>query len=79
MNKTKLIGQQTFGKGVVQSTKEFSNGSVLKYTIAEWFTPSGKAINKEGIKPDFEVELTAEDIKAKTDTQLDKAIEIIKQ
>jgi carboxyl-terminal processing protease len=79
LKKTKLIGQQTFGKGVVQSTKEFSNGSVLKYTIAEWFTPSGKAINKEGIKPDFEVELTAEDIKAKKDTQLDKAIEIIKQ
>lgn len=79
LKKTKLIGEQTFGKGVVQSTKEFSNGSVLKYTIAEWFTPSGKAINKEGIKPDFEVELTAEDIKAKKDTQLDKAIEIIKQ
>jgi carboxyl-terminal processing protease len=79
LKQTKLVGQQTFGKGVVQSTKEFSNGSVLKYTIAEWFTPSGKAINKEGIKPDFEVELTAEDIKAKKDTQLDKAIEIIKQ
>lgn len=79
LKKTPLIGQKTFGKGVVQSTKEFSNGSVLKYTIAEWFTPSGKAINKEGIKPDFEVELTADDIKAKKDTQLEKAIEIIKK
>jgi carboxyl-terminal processing protease len=74
----KLVGQQTFGKGLVQSTKNFSDGSVLKYTIAEWLTPSGLAINKEGIKPDFEVKLTSEDIKAEKDTQLDKAIEIIK-
>ncbi len=74
----KLVGQQTFGKGVVQSTKEFSDGSVLKYTIAEWFTPSGTAINKEGIKPDFEVKLTSDDMKSERDPQLDKAISIIK-
>ncbi len=74
----KLVGQQTFGKGLVQSTKNFSDGSVLKYTIAEWLTPSGLAINKEGIKPDFEIKLTPEDVKAEKDTQLDKAIEIIK-
>jgi carboxyl-terminal processing protease len=74
----KLVGQQTFGKGLVQNTKAFSDGSVLKYTIAEWLTPSGLAINKEGIKPDFEVKLTSDDIKAEEDTQLDKAIEVIK-
>lgn len=79
LKQIKLVGQQTFGKGVVQSTEEFRDGSVLKYTIAEWFTPSGKAINKEGIKPDFEVKLNAEDIKAKRDPQLDKAIEILKK
>lgn len=79
LKQIKLVGQQTFGKGVVQSTEEFRDGSVLKYTIAEWFTPSGKAINKEGIKPDFEVKLGAEDIKAKRDPQLDKAIEILKK
>ncbi|MGA1046572.1 MAG: S41 family peptidase [Minisyncoccia bacterium] len=73
-----LVGQKTFGKGLVQSTKEFSDGSVLKYTIAEWFTPSGNALNKEGIKPDFEVELTSEDIQADKDPQIDKAIERIK-
>ncbi len=78
LKKTQLIGKKTFGKGVVQSIQEFSDGSVLKYTIAEWFTPSGKAINKEGIKPDVEVELKAEDIKDKKDPQLDKAVEIIK-
>lgn len=79
LKQIKLVGQQTFGKGVVQSTEEFRDGSVLKYTIAEWFTPSGKAINKEGIKPDSEVKLGAEDIKAKRDPQLDKAIEILKK
>ena len=78
LKQIKLVGQQTFGKGVVQSTKEFKDGSVLKYTIAEWFTPFGKAINKEGIKPDFEVKLSAEDIKNKKDVQLEKSIEIIK-
>jgi carboxyl-terminal processing protease len=78
LKQIKLVGQQTFGKGVVQSTKEFKDGSALKYTIAEWFTPSGKAINKEGIKPDFEVKLSAEDIKNNKDVQLEKAIEIIK-
>jgi carboxyl-terminal processing protease len=78
LKKTQLIGKKTFGKGVVQSIQEFPDGSVLKYTIAEWFTPSGKAINKEGIKPDIEVELKAEDIKDKKDPQLDKAVEVIK-
>jgi carboxyl-terminal processing protease len=74
----KLVGQQTFGKGLVQSTKKFSDGSVLKYTIAEWFTPKGTALNKEGIKPDFEIDLTSDDIKAEKDPQLDKAIKLIK-
>ncbi len=78
LKKTQLIGKKTFGKGVVQSTQKFSDGSVLKYTIAEWFTPSGKAINKEGINPDIEIDLKSEDIKDKKDPQLDKALEIIK-
>lgn len=78
LKKTQLIGKKTFGKGVVQSIQEFPDGSVLKYTIAEWFTPSGKAINKEGINPDVEIDLKAEDIKDKKDPQLDKALEIIK-
>jgi carboxyl-terminal processing protease len=78
LKEIKLVGQQTFGKGLVQSTKKFSDGSVLKYTIAEWFTPKGTALNKEGIKPDFEIDLTSDDIKAEKDPQLDKAIKLIK-
>lgn len=78
LKQVKLVGEQTFGKGLVQGVKEFPDGSVLKYTIAEWFTPSGQAINKEGIKPDFEIELTLDDFEAKMDPQLEKAIDILK-
>ena len=78
LKQVKLVGKTTFGKGVVQGVKEFPDGGVLKYTIAEWFTPSEKAINKEGIKPDFEIELTQDDLRDKKDTQLDKAIEVLK-
>lgn len=50
----------------------------LKITIAKWLTPSGKSIDENGIKPDIEVKMTEEDIKAKKDPQLDKALELIK-
>ena len=52
-----LVGQTTYGKGTVQTTKDLSNGSMIKYTIEKWLTPSGKNIDKEGINPDYEVEL----------------------
>lgn len=74
----KLVGEKTFGKGSVQDLKEFSDGSSVKLTIAEWLTPNGKNINKEGIKPDIEVKLSKEDYDAGKDPQLDKAVEIIK-
>lgn len=54
--KGKLIGQKTFGKGSVQDYEEFSDGSALKLTIAEWLTPKGRHINKVGIAPDEIVE-----------------------
>lgn len=74
----KLIGEQTFGKGSVQEFLSLSDGSTIKITVAEWLTPQGKSINKEGISPDTEVKITADDIKEKRDPQLDKALEIIK-
>lgn len=49
----KLIGQKTFGKGVVQSLFKLKNGDTLKLTIAKWLTPNGSEINKEGLNPDF--------------------------
>lgn len=72
-NAATLLGQTSYGKGSVQRLIPLSNGGSLKVTIARWFTPSGKNIDKEGIEPDKEVELTAEDRKAERDPQLDAA------
>jgi len=73
-----LVGETTFGKGSVQDLREFSDGSSVKLTIAEWLTPLGRQINKKGIEPDVKVERTPEDYKADKDPQLDRAIEILK-
>lgn len=69
-----IIGQKTYGKGSVQELKQLSDGGVLKVTIARWFTPAGKNIDKEGIEPDQKVEITEADIIAKKDPQKDAAI-----
>ena len=79
-NRTKVIGTKTYGKGVIQSVFNLSDGSGLKITTAEYFTPNGIEINKKGITPDIEVKLpdTVKSVYAveeKDDTQLKKAIE----
>lgn len=71
--KATILGEKTYGKGVVQNLFDFSNGSLLKVTTAEWYTPNDRSINKEGITPDVEVERSYEDINAMRDPQLDKA------
>jgi carboxyl-terminal processing protease len=53
-----LVGSQTFGKGLVQSVQQVGDNSGLAVTIAKYLTPDGRDINKEGIKPDIQVELT---------------------
>ena len=68
-----LIGEKTFGKGSVQKLIDLGDGSVLKVTIAKWYTPNGKNINKQGIEPDKKVDLTAADANAGRDPQLDAA------
>ncbi len=73
-----LIGAKTFGKGSVQDYSEFSDGSAVKITIAEWLTPKGSSINETGIEPDIKVEYTLENYNDNTDPQLDKAVEFIK-
>lgn len=70
----KIIGEKTFGKGSVQEVQNLEGSSTLKITIAEWLTPSGKNINKEGLSPDIELSLKPEDIEAKKDPQMDAAI-----
>ncbi len=74
----KLIGETSFGKGSVQSLEQFRGGSSLKITIAKWLTPSGLSISESGLKPDIEIELTDKDVENNIDSQLNKAIEILK-
>lgn len=71
--KATIVGETTYGKGVVQNLFDLSNGTSLKVTTAEWHTPKDRSINKEGIKPDVEVERSYEDINAMRDPQMDKA------
>lgn len=73
-----LVGQKTYGKGSVQQLVRLSDGGVLKVTIARWFTPKDKNIDKEGIEPDVKVERTNEDYTANRDPQLDRALELAK-
>ena len=75
--KIKLVGEKSFGKGLIQSLERFQDGSSLKVTIAKWLTPSGLSISDEGLNPDVEVVLSDEDYDNDRDPQLDKAIELL--
>jgi carboxyl-terminal processing protease len=72
-----IVGEQTFGKGSVQDLETFPDGSALKLTIAEWFTPFGRNINKEGITPDVVVKQDYDKEKIGEDKVLSKALEIL--
>ncbi|MBR2725230.1 S41 family peptidase [Candidatus Saccharibacteria bacterium] len=71
--KATIVGEQTYGKGVVQTLHNFSDGSKLKVTTAAWYTPKERSINGTGIEPDIVVERSFEDINAMRDPQMDKA------
>lgn len=51
-----LVGEQTFGKGVMQNLLEFADGSALKLTIAEFFSPNGNPVHEVGVAPDIAVD-----------------------
>ena len=72
-----IIGEQSFGKGLVQEINKLPYESGLNITIQKYLTPNGTDINKKGITPDLVVELTEENVKNKDDVQLKKAIEIM--
>ena len=83
LGKAKIVGTKTYGKGVIQQILTLSDGSGLKITIEEYQTPNKNKINKIGITPDEEVELPEElqnslEIEESKDTQLQKAIELLK-
>jgi carboxyl-terminal processing protease len=74
----KLVGEKSFGKETVQELQQLSDGSSLKITIAHWRLPKGDLIDKNGIKPDFEIKPTEKEIEAGKDPQLEKAKEVLK-
>jgi len=69
-----LIGEQTFGKGSVQSTHRLSDGSGLRVTIAKWYPPSGQNLDHGGIEPNIKVTVSQEDLIAERDPQLERAV-----
>lgn len=74
-----LVGKKSYGKGKVQQTLNLEDGSMAKYTTAKWLTPNGKCIDGLGITPDYEIDLDVdENNQTIVDTQLNKAIEILK-
>ena len=74
-----IIGEQSFGKGLVQEINKLPYEAGINITIQKYLTPNGTDINKKGITPDIVVELTEEDVKNKKDVQLLKAIDVLNQ
>ncbi|HZP55767.1 MAG TPA: S41 family peptidase, partial [Candidatus Saccharimonadales bacterium] len=72
-----LVGIKSFGKGSVQNIENLLDGSEVKITIARWYTPAGKNIDKQGINPDVQVQISDDQQKAGADPQKDKAYEIL--
>ena len=74
----KIVGTQSYGKGVVQQIFDLGDDTSLKITIADYYTPNGRNINGQGITPDVEVEYEKDENNSEADNQLDKAIEVVK-
>ncbi len=74
----KLIGEKSFGKGSVQVVLELQDDSLLKVTVAKWLTPKGSSIAEVGLEPDVKLEISESDAEAKKDTQLERALEVVK-
>ncbi len=82
-NGGKLIGNNTYGKGVMQRTYTLSDGSMVRMTVAEFFPASGKGFNEVGLRPDYEVEFTKEQAEnrfmlGESDLYTLKALEVLK-
>jgi carboxyl-terminal processing protease len=77
-----LIGKKSYGKGKVQQTASLSKNNMIKYTVANWTTPSGNSIDGVGINPGISVDLDkkyAEDPSIENDNQIQKAIEFLSE
>lgn len=76
--KAEIIGTQTYGKGVVQNLFDLKDGTCVKLTISEYFTPKGRNIDGKGITPDVKIEYKYNAKDPKADNQLDKAVSVVK-
>ena len=74
-----IVGEQSFGKGLVQEINRLPDEAGMNITIQRYLTPSGQDINKKGITPDVVVELKEEHVNAKNDVQLKKALEVLEE
>ena len=75
--KARLVGEKTFGKGSVQELINLDEGTSIKVTIAKWLTPNGISISQNGIMPDLEVKMTADDFQKNGDIQQQAAIDML--
>lgn len=75
----KIVGTKSYGKGVVQQIFDLKDGTCVKLTIAEYFTPKGRNIHGKGITPDVEIEYERDETNPEADNQLDKAVEVLKE
>jgi len=73
--RAKIVGEQTYGKGSVQEVDAFPDGSALRLTVAKWYTPKGRSISDEGIKPDKVLKWESS---TTSDNQLEGAKEVLK-
>lgn len=76
--KAEIVGTQTYGKGVVQNLFDLKDGTCVKITTSEYFTPKGRNIDGKGITPDVKIEYKYNAKDPKADNQLDKAVSVVK-
>lgn len=74
-----IVGTTTYGKGIVQQIVDLGDGTSIKLTIAEYFTPKGRNIHKKGIEPDVKVEYTKSEEEPDADNQLDAALQEVQK
>lgn len=78
----KIVGTKTYGKGKVQTTGKLDDGTMIKYTSARWLMPNGECIDKNGIEPDINIELSdnyKNNPVEENDNQLNEALRILSE
>ncbi len=78
-NAGKIVGTQTYGKGVVQQLFDLGDGTSMKLTVSEYYTPNGRNIQDVGITPDVEVAYEADENDPEADNQLDTAVSVLQE